>query len=70
MCPTDSYTKRELIECARSVTEKVRGFPLGKMDITIVPALVGTKPKFLQLKQLSPSPPWPFSARMVFQSLL
>lgn len=24
VCPTDSYTKRELIECARSVTEKVR----------------------------------------------
>ncbi|NP_001074711.2 talin-2 isoform 1 [Mus musculus] len=23
VCPTDSYTKRELIECARSVTEKV-----------------------------------------------
>uniref|UniRef100_A0A6I8NXF9 Talin 2 n=1 Tax=Ornithorhynchus anatinus TaxID=9258 RepID=A0A6I8NXF9_ORNAN len=23
ICPTDSYTKRELIECARSVTEKV-----------------------------------------------
>lgn len=25
VCPTDSYTKRELIECARAVTEKVRG---------------------------------------------
>lgn len=24
ICPTDSYTKRELIECARAVTEKVR----------------------------------------------
>ncbi|NXL15336.1 TLN2 protein, partial [Setophaga kirtlandii] len=23
ICPTDSYTKRELIECARAVTEKV-----------------------------------------------
>ncbi|MEE6527684.1 hypothetical protein FKM82_029243, partial [Ascaphus truei] len=23
ICPSDSYTKRELIECARAVTEKV-----------------------------------------------
>lgn len=27
VCPTDSYTKRELIECARAVTEKVRSSP-------------------------------------------
>lgn len=27
VCPTDSYTKRELIECARAVTEKVRDSP-------------------------------------------
>lgn len=30
VCPTDSYTKRELIECARAVTEKVRSTPGGQ----------------------------------------
>lgn len=29
VCPSDSYTKRELIECARAVTEKVRRAPVG-----------------------------------------
>lgn len=28
ICPTDSYTKKELIECARAVTEKVRQLSL------------------------------------------
>ena len=52
VCPTDSYTKRELIECARAVTEKVRSSPQGRWDPPRPGTDQETKPKTSQLGQV------------------